>query len=289
MHVLCSQVQVLPLTFLFFCFADLNSSDAYQQYLGAYGFKTMTSRINPVMIKGVVDTGILPRMLQLLVAGAEDARVQVALCLCNISGSVYARELVGVGAIPVLIDQILVAPLNVRVECILCLGNITGECQEFREAVMRAPRSIEALVGNISLALGNANGLHDIAFALGNICRGNMAVPVDLLDLLLHGLTSLLATGVEVVVAEACEAMFELTKTAGNIGTIVKSTESLMLLRGVIAQPLTKVRFTFMHFAEEVFFRKTGKFSCVYVCACVCVWFLGDVVCTEGDWEYGGH
>jgi importin subunit alpha-1 len=143
-------------------------------------------------LKKVIDTGIIPRLVQLMNSDDEILRIETAWTLTNIASGTQeqTRCVVDANSIPIFIKLLYDSNLKVAEQAMWALGNIAGDCPELRDLTMNHG-ILEPLMVHLSTALtnyeqvashegiesdedfkANVTLMRTFTWTLSNLCRG---------------------------------------------------------------------------------------------------------------------
>ena len=116
-------------------------------YDAVEGFRKLLSvEINPP-VQEVIDSGILPTLVQILTLTpphpqdkndlTEKIQFEASWALTNIASSDKTAAVVDHGAVPHLVRLTTSSDSNLREQCIWCLGNISGDSSRLRDIVLQ--------------------------------------------------------------------------------------------------------------------------------------------------------
>lgn len=102
------------------------------------GFRKILSVEKNPPVKEIIDTKILPKIVQLL--GHSDVKIQfeASWALTNVASTEYTRSVVENGALPYLVQLLMSHNPDVREQSAWCLGNIAGDATDLRDLVLGA-------------------------------------------------------------------------------------------------------------------------------------------------------
>ncbi|KAJ3634516.1 hypothetical protein Zmor_011997 [Zophobas morio] len=181
-------------------------------------------------LKKVIDTGIIPRLVQLMNSDDEILRIETAWTLTNIASGTQeqTRCVVDANSIPIFIKLLYDSNLKVAEQAMWALGNIAGDCPELRDLTMNHG-ILEPLMVHLSTALtnyeqvashegiesdedfkANVTLMRTFTWTLSNLCRGKNP-SADLQRLLpalplLARFLQLVHAGDKATIADACWA-----------------------------------------------------------------------------------
>lgn len=119
--------------------AMVNSDDAKKQLSGVTGMRVRVSTNHTeAAIDSVIESGVVPRLVQFLDAPSIRLQYEAAWAICNIASGSYAQTLavVNAGAVPPLV-RMLESPIDqIREQAMWALGNIVGDSVVLRDVVL---------------------------------------------------------------------------------------------------------------------------------------------------------
>lgn len=158
----------------------------------ARAFRKILSVENNVPVKKVLDSGVLPALVQMISCGDKpDIQFEAAWALTNIASTDYTRVVADAGAIPIFVNLLSNPVAEIRDQSAWCLGNIAGDCPELRDMVLNAG-AMQPLIQNV-MTPSNPTLLNNCVWALSNFCRGKPAPAVDMVASAIPVLASILA------------------------------------------------------------------------------------------------
>lgn len=191
-------------------FADMVmlSRDARLQLEGVMQIRKLLSIERGPPIQDVIDTGIVPTLVDLL-RTADNAKLQfeAAWALTNIASgtAAHTRVVVEAEATPLFVELLDSPDDNVREQCVWALGNVAGDCPAYRDMVL----GMNALrpVLNVIRTATKPSMLRNATWTLSNLCRGKPQPKFDLVRDALPTLAMLLRNSDEDVLTDACWAL----------------------------------------------------------------------------------
>lgn len=151
----------------------LNSNEQEDLHHGVIGLRKLLSKEDLSQIQPVIDTGVVPRLVELISPkSAKKIQLEAAWCLTNLcSGTTeQALYLIQNGAISAFISLLTSDDAELAEQSIFGLGNIAGESAEFRDLILKE-NGTEAMVKVLAKS-SNINVKCVGAWALSNLCRG---------------------------------------------------------------------------------------------------------------------
>lgn len=147
---------------------DQNQSESLLESIR--GFRRMLSVEHNPPVAEVLESGVVPTLVQLLLHPSENIPFEAAWALTNVASTEHTSVLVECGAVPPLVGLLLSDDAEVRDQVCWCLGNIAGDSPALRDVVLQAG-AMAGVLQNITQPaspslLGNA------VWTLSNLCRG---------------------------------------------------------------------------------------------------------------------
>jgi len=205
--------------------AGIRSNDPQVQYESVTQIRKMLSIERNPPIQQVIESGIIPRLVEFLKRGENPGlQFEASWALTNVASGTTENttEIIKHGAIPIFV-QLLESPSDdVREQAVWALGNVAGDSPECRNLVL------EAGVLDPLLRLCNHNSkltlLRNATWTLSNICRGKPLPPFHAIQSALPVLSALLFLKDEEVLTDACWAFSYISDDTGNekISEVIK-------------------------------------------------------------------
>lgn len=170
----------------------INSKDLELIRNGAMQFRTYLSSERLPPIQTVVDSGVVPRFVELLSKktsvyhnrdphAVKAIRLEAAWVLTNIASgsSEQTRVVVEFGAAPLLVDMLTEDDEEIVDQSIWALGNISGDCERMRDMIIYS-KATESLISIGERLLGDSAHikiLRNLTWLLSNLNRGKSPAP----------------------------------------------------------------------------------------------------------------
>ena len=174
-------------------------------------FRRLLSIVNNPPIDKVIESGIVPRLVQFLSEHSRPVlQFEAAWSLTNIcsGNAVHTKTVMDAGAVPLFVGLMDSTDDNVREQVIWALGNIAGDGATSRDFVL----GFDAIAGLLQLAAkltdkSPVTTVRNIAWTTSNLCRGKPAPAFSVVSPSLGLLERLVYAADEEVVTDACWAL----------------------------------------------------------------------------------
>lgn len=172
--------------------SKIESTDLNQVYEGVVEFRHTLSADSSPPIQAVVDSGVVPRFVELLskksrvyTNGDENLirsiRLETGWVITNIASgsSVQTKVIVEFGACPLLVDMLSENDEEIVDQAVWALGNISGESEKMRNMIIFS--NATEVLSKIGIILSSEKKyikiLRNIVWLLSNLNRGNNPPP----------------------------------------------------------------------------------------------------------------
>jgi len=202
---------------------DVASTDPARQLHGTKQFRKLLSIQDNPPIQQVIESGVLPRLLQFLRHQNVQVQFEAAWALTNVASGnrEQTKCVIDLGAIPVFVQLLLSPNKDVREQAVWALGNIAGDSAPFRDLVLQAGGLIPLI--RVCAAEGGVGPtislLRNATWAISNLCRGKPQPDFNLVRHAIPCLNYLLSSTDEEILTDSCWAISYLTddNTPNNI------------------------------------------------------------------------
>ncbi len=154
----------------------LRSNEQEEYHYGLIGIRKVLCREADPPIQAVIDSGVVPRLIQLTsLSFPPKVQFEAAWCLTNVCSGTSQQTLYVIenGVISSFLSLLKSSNLEVVEQSIWGLGNIAGDSAKFRDLILQQ-NGTEELVQIV--AKSTSQGLRrNGAWALSNLCRGKPA------------------------------------------------------------------------------------------------------------------
>ena len=159
---------------------NINSPSSELQMSGVKALRHLLCKENDPPIRLVVDSGIIPRLVQLLATNEGAAfQFETAWVLTNVAGgaSQDTEAVVSAGAIPVFVKLLFSSSSDVQDQAVWALGNIAGDSPRLRDAVGSCD-IVSRLIHIIHQFKQSKPALaRNAVWCFSNLCRGRNPPP----------------------------------------------------------------------------------------------------------------
>lgn len=217
----------------------VKSNDAVERYEGTRQFRMMLSVSGEIPIQEVIDTGVVPCLINFISENQNAAlQFEAAWALTNIASGTYLQTQVVVeaGAISKFI-QLLDSPReDIREQGMWGLGNIAGDRAEYRDSVLNYSGSISRFLTACRRSR-RPSTIRTGVWSLSNLCRGKPRPAFSLVAPAIPYLATVLSYSTDHdTLSDACWALDGLSEHPAGV-TAVNSHQIVPLLCRCLAHP----------------------------------------------------
>lgn len=155
------------------------------------GFRKLLSVENNPPVEKVLESGVLPALVQMLALHDKSTvQFEAAWALTNIASTDYTKVVVEAGAVPLFVQLLSSPSAEIREQSAWCLGNIAGDSYQLRDIVLTAG-AVQPLLQNIVSPASNSL-FSNCVWTLSNFCRGKPVPELNLVACALPTLANIL-------------------------------------------------------------------------------------------------
>lgn len=188
--------------------AQLHSADAAVHLPAVTEFRRLLSIEKNPPIQQVIDTGIVPRLVQMLTfVQNETVQFEAAWTLTNIASgtTAHTQNIIDNNAVQMFIHLLQSPSADVREQAVWALGNIAGDSPKFRDTVLG-----NGIVGPL-LTVFNPDSklsmIRNATWTLSNLCRGKPQPNFEAVYPILPTLARLVQMEDVEILTDACWAL----------------------------------------------------------------------------------
>jgi len=193
--------------------AGLRSSDLNQCRTSIATLRKMVSSEQDPPLQLVVDSGVIPILVQMLGCNQAELIFESAWVLTNITSGTteQTRSVLQHGALPSMIRLLAHPNPEIVDQVVWALGNIAGDCQDFRDACLQS-NLVPALLQLFRQGKPALSITRNAVWTVSNLCRGRPFVDFKTVaGPLLPLLKQLITCTDESIVIDSCWALSHLT------------------------------------------------------------------------------
>jgi importin subunit alpha-1 len=186
----------------------LQSDDVTKQLEACTEFRKLLSVEKNPPIQQVIDTGIVPRLVQMLQFAHNDTiQFEAAWTLTNIASGTtdHTKVVIAAGAIPQFIALLRSPSADVQEQAVWALGNIAGDSPTFRDYVLDAGGVgplLEVFKNHSKMSL-----VRNATWTLSNLCRGKPQPPFEKIAAIVPMVSHLVRSDDIEVLTDSCWAL----------------------------------------------------------------------------------
>ncbi|EPR79166.1 Importin alpha subunit [Spraguea lophii 42_110] len=250
---------------------------------GVYEFRQLLSTETHPPIQTVLDSGVLPRLVELLSRscsayknGKEDliytVRLEAAWAVTNIASgsSEQTNAVVTCGAIPLLVDMLGESKEDLVDQSVWALGNIAGDSEPFRDMIINsgATSLLLTLIENILNNKAYIKILRNCTWLLSNLNRGRTPEPpLEHIQMSINMFNKLLNTDDSDILSDTLWAL-------GYIIDMSTDKTDMVLQIGILERCKIFI---------NAFLKRTSEYTIAKYCIPAIVRLLGNIVTGNDD------
>ncbi|ODV98330.1 hypothetical protein PACTADRAFT_83624 [Pachysolen tannophilus NRRL Y-2460] len=155
---------------------QITSSEFDNQLAATVKFRQILSREHNPPIDLVIQSGVVPILVELMKDQRELLQLEAAWALTNIASgsSDQTKVVVESGAVPIIVNLLYSPSMEVKEQAIWALGNVSGDSTNYRDYVLNcgAMGPVLSLFSSAKTSL-----IRTATWTLSNLCRGNNPPP----------------------------------------------------------------------------------------------------------------
>jgi len=204
--------------------SKLHSNDPNDRLHATIEFRRMLSVEDSPPIQDVINSGVVPRLMEFLSYNNEEKlQFEAAWTITNIASGTtsHTQCVVQHGGIPAFVNLLSSPNADVREQAVWALGNIAGDSSEYRDSVLNTGNSMQRLITIISnnQVTPKLTMVRNATWCMSNFCRGKPKPEFNSIKDCIPVLAKLIMKNDPEVLADSCWALSYVTddQTQGNV------------------------------------------------------------------------
>lgn len=203
---------------------NANSNDRQVRLAAVTEFRKLLSIEKSPPIQQVINTGIIPRLVQMLGFVDDEAlQFEAAWTLTNVASGTtdHTQTIINHGAIQAFIALLASPNAEVKEQAVWALGNIAGDSAQFRDYVIQS----NGVAGLLSVFRNDAkiSMIRNATWSLSNLCRGKPQPKFEQIAAVLPTLAKLVHTEDVEVITDATWALSYISDDNGNTNSKIQA------------------------------------------------------------------
>jgi len=204
--------------------SKLHSNNATDHLQATIEFRRMLSVEDNPPIQAVIDSGVVPRLMEFLGYDHEEKlQFEAAWTITNIASGTtsHTRCVVQHGGIPAFVKLLSSPNSEVREQAVWALGNIAGDSSDYRDLVLKTNNSMQRLITILhnNEVEPKLTMVRNATWCMSNFCRGKPKPEFSFIKDCIPVLAKLIMKNDPEVLTDSCWALSYVTddQTQGNV------------------------------------------------------------------------
>merc|ERR1719170_16059 len=204
--------------------SKLHSNDPNDRLQATIEFRRMLSVEDSPPIQDVINSGVVPRLMEFLSYNNEEKlQFEAAWTITNIASGTtsHTRCVVQHGGIPAFVKLLSSPNSEVREQAVWALGNIAGDSSDYRDLVLKTNNSMQRLITILhnNEVEPKLTMVRNATWCMSNFCRGKPKPEFSFIKDCIPVLAKLIMKNDPEVLTDSCWALSYVTddQTQGNV------------------------------------------------------------------------